>query len=165
MLHRFVFCTLFAVVSIVTAAYGSACLTISVPEAVNRADVVLSGEVVDIHAAKRDEMSDILQPPKGIVVIRVDRVWKGVVGEEFEIALARNRNQESKAGQDWQDKIFAVGRKVLIYARRSDATAEYTVSMCSRTGLVSDSTKDIQELGQGKAPTKHESDSTHRSQR
>jgi hypothetical protein len=165
MLHRFMFCSLVAVIAIVTAAHGSSCLAISVPVAVNRANVVLSGDVVDIHPAKRDAISNILQSPKRIVVIRVDRVWKGVAGETFEIALTTNRNQESKAAQDWQDKIFAVGRKVLIYARRSDPTAEYTVSMCSRTGLVSDSSKDIQELGEGKGPKKDKSESSLRFQR
>jgi hypothetical protein len=82
---RDVFCTLTLMLAAFASARGD-CIVLTAAQAFARADVVLSGEVVDVHRVQRDILTEILQPPKWTAVIRVSRVWKGAVGKTFELA-------------------------------------------------------------------------------
>ena len=150
MLQRVLFRLLFSLFVLVRAAHGCGCLAIDGQEAFKKADVVFRGTVTDIHEAKHDLIGAVLEPPKRVAVIQVDRVWKGAVSKIFELPLqATSRNQPCAS---WEYEVFSVGNEVLVYAHRSQTSGEYVTGNCSHTGLVKDSGGDIKHLGLGKSP-------------
>jgi len=147
---------LIAVMLLGGAAQACSCRPIDVRKAVADADVVFRGTVIDIHDAKRDVLTDILQPRKHIVVFRVNRVWKGDIGETFAISAQEvapiTQIRAAANCMGWWDDA-AVGDELLVYARHTPETDEYTTSICYRTKLAKRSAQDLQELGPGKPPT------------
>ena len=133
-----------AVLVLANAAQACSCIAITPSEALANAHVVFRGTVIEVRDAERDIISDILQPPKHIAVFRVNRVWKGDVGERFEILI--HFIPSSTACSEW-GKFAVVGNELLVYARRSGAKGEYTTSFCYRTALVSNAALDVRELG------------------
>lgn len=122
-----------------------------VREAVANEDVVFRGTIVDIHPAKRDVIiDDRLQPVKRIAVFRVTQVWKGDVGETFEMPALENPGGVCLG---FRPKLLVVGNELLVYASKSKRNGEYLTSICSRTQLANQSS-DFEQLGQGTPPAK-----------
>jgi hypothetical protein len=115
-----------------------------------RADIIFRGTIIDIHDAKRDVITDILQPPKRIAVFRVTRIWKGDVGQTFEMP-AIEKSGGTCGG--FSKGLLVVGNELLVYAYRRNGTDEYFTDICSHTSLLVQ-TKDLQELGSGRVPAK-----------
>jgi hypothetical protein len=74
------------ILALIHVAEACGCIETDVHEDVKKADVVVRGKVVDINDAYTDAITEMIQPAKRIVVIRVSRVWKGAIGETFEFA-------------------------------------------------------------------------------
>jgi len=129
-------------------AEACSCISVSVREGVAKADVVFRGTVIDIHDAKRDIITDILQPPKRIAVFRVTRVWKGDVGQTLEMPAIETNGVTCRG---FRRQLLVVGNELLVYAY--EHKGEYLTDICSRTGLARQS-KDFAELGEGSAPAK-----------
>jgi len=113
-------------------------------------DIIFRGTIIDIHDAKRDVITDLIQPPKRIAVFRVTRIWKGDVGQTFEMP-AIEKSGGTCAG--FPEGSLVVGNELLVYAYRRNGTDEYFTNICSRTSLLMQ-TKDLQELGRGRVPRK-----------
>jgi hypothetical protein len=120
-----------------------------VREAVANADVVFRGTIIDIHDAKRDVITDILQPAKRIAVFRVTRVWKGDVGQTFEMPAIENPGGICRG---FRRQLLVIGNELLVYAY--EYKGEYLTGICSRTRLAQQSKEDFDELGEGSAPAK-----------
>jgi hypothetical protein len=140
------------ILALIHVAEACGCIETDVHEDVKKADVVVRGKVVDINDAYTDAITEMIQPAKRIVVIRVSRVWKGAIGETFEFAETAVSPLAS-CTPSWQS-AFAVGNDVLVFAQRSPSNHEFVPMACSHTGRVNDSGKNIRELGRGKAPRK-----------
>lgn len=103
-----------------------ACSCIGPPpprEALQRADAVFSGVVVDAS-----EVEHLLQ-----VEIKVDKVWKGTIGER---AAIRTPIQSSACGYS-----FESAKSYLVYAFKHDG--HLTTGLCSRTALLEHAQEDI----------------------
>ena len=89
---------------------------------------------------------------KEIIGFRVSRVWKGDVGENFEMpALVENSMCY------FGTSILKVGTDVLVYAKRVQGQSEYHLEPpCLRTALAKNAKDYFDELGPGEEPKKHE---------
>lgn len=135
---------------LVEVAQACSCRPVSAKEALGNADLVFRGTIVEIHSAQTDPLTTVLQHPPRRVVFRVTRVWKGVVGETFEMPAIEKTGGYCLGF--WRD-LLVVGNDLLVYAYRTKGTAGYTTNICSRTQLASNA-KDFRELGAGTAPQK-----------
>ena len=139
-----------SLLTIVDTANACSCIPVTVSELKQKADIIFQGTIIDIHNAKRDVITDLIQPPKRIAVFRVTRIWKGDVGQTFEMPAI-----EKSAGRcgGFPEGSLVVGNELLVYAYRGNGTDEYFTNICSRTSLLMQ-TKDLQELGRGRVPRK-----------
>jgi len=87
-----------------------------------------------VHDAQRLILTEILQPRKRIAVFHVSRVWKGVVGEKFEMPVVELKYAPVGYDQFWAN-FLVVGNDLLVYAMRAKGASEYTTSPCWRTSL------------------------------
>jgi hypothetical protein len=137
---------IFSFIMLVDIAQACSCIPITAAEASRRADVVFRGTIVDIHDV-------CIEPPqlwKRVAIFRVSRVWKGVVGDSFEMPAIEN---PGGLCYGFAKGLLAIGNELIVYANRSSATGQYSTGLCSHTALAS-RTHDILELGPGKMPAK-----------
>jgi len=131
-------------------ARGISCRPITVAKAFDNAQVVFRGRIVEVHDAEQPILAEILQPRKRIAVFHVTRVWKGVLGEKFEMPVVEFNYAPAGYDQFWAN-FLVVGNDLLVYAVRPKGAKEYTTSPCWRTSPAKTS-KDFQELGPGWEP-------------
>lgn len=134
----------------VNFAWAMSCSPMTVDDALDNADVVFQGRILEVHDVERPILTDISQPRKRIAVFHVSRVWKGVVGEKFELPVVEVKHAPAGYDQFWANFLI-VGNDLLVYAARTKGAGEYTTSPCWHTSLASAS-KDFQELGPGWKP-------------
>jgi len=118
------------------------CLESTVQSGKDNAQVVFRGTVIALRpAAKRRVPGDTGK----IAVFRVSRVWKGAVGEIFEMPA-----DEATAACWGFSPELARGVELLVYVRQlwgSDYASQYC-----RTKRVKFASKDFEELGPGEEP-------------
>lgn len=110
------------------------------------ADVVFRGTITSLR-----DIQELL-PGGGhytrrIAVFQVDRVWKGMPGQTFEMTAP----QENEPCMGPEPSYFKVGSVLLVYAKGTP-TLGYGLPPCSRTALAGDANNDFVELGPGQAP-------------
>ena len=135
---------------LVQMAQASFCRPVSASEALGKADIVFRGTIIDIHNPQNDPLTIVIQHPPRRVVFRVNRVWKGEIGETFEMPAIENPGGITIG---FSRGLLVVGNDLLVYAYRIRGTADYTTDICTRTTLASDA-DDFRELGRGTAPQK-----------
>lgn len=121
---------------------ASACSCVMPPppeDALNEANAVFSGEVVEVIENKK-----LFGGSYGKTVhFKVDKAWKGTVESEMIITT----------GNDGGDCGFAFekGQNYLVYASMSNMYVEGTLSttICHRTTELSSATEDLNTLGEG----------------
>jgi hypothetical protein len=128
---------------------ASACSCIMPPppeDALNEADAVFSGEVVEII-----ENGKFTKGYGKIVHIKVDEVWKGINDSEVVITTGNN---DGDCGYP-----FEKGRNYLIYASKSDMYVNNSLSttICNRTTQIASAAEDLKAIGEGQIATGHES--------
>lgn len=138
---------------LVEVAQACSCRPVSANEALGNADVVFRGTIAEIRNPQTEPLNTVLQHPPRRVVFRVTRVWKGVVGETFEMPAIEHTGGYCLGF--WRH-LLVVGNDLLVYAYRTKGTADYTTNICSHTQLASDAEKDLRELGLGTAPKKED---------
>ena len=113
----------------------------SVQEEFNQSVAVFSGKVIGV--IDKDKFNPIQSSSDPIgVVFEVDEVWKGI--NQTQVIVYTSRFPES-CGYEFTTT------KYLVYANESDG--DLSVSMCSRTTLLSAAQEDLNELGLGDKPT------------
>jgi hypothetical protein len=108
----------------------------SVRAAKKGAEVVFRGTIKDIHGGK--------------VIFRVDRVWKGDIGETFEMV-----DFPAAGCLGFLDKWLRIDNDLLVFAwrlHRYPNDGEYFTSICTKTGMWSDASDTLKKLGQGRFP-------------
>jgi hypothetical protein len=89
-----------------------------------------------------------IQDTKKIAVFRVIRVWKGEVGQTFEMPAI----EETSACIGFWPSVLKVGSDLLVYASGNSTTSGYFTSICGFHKLARDALKDLKKLGPGKDP-------------
>ena len=107
------------------------------------ADVVFRGKITDLRELSTG--SGKQRYTRRIAVFRVSRVWKGVVGQTFEITAP-----EKLLCMGSEPSYFKIGNDLLVYAK--GASSEYVIPPCSRTALAQNAKDDFDELGLGEEP-------------
>ncbi|MCM3759799.1 hypothetical protein M3212_03240 [Alkalihalobacillus oceani] len=124
---------------------ASACSCVEnrgVEEALELADAVFSGRVLDVQEQKGADGSQAKA-----VHFSVDRAWKGV--NETEIIIATGLGG-GDCGID-----FIVGEEYVVYANQSSwyaSIAPLEAIICSRTTSLAAAEEDLRELGEGTQP-------------
>lgn len=113
----------------------------SVQEEFNQSAAVFSGKVIGVIDENKFNPIQSSSDPIG-VVFEVDDVWKGI--NQTQVIVYTSRFPES-CGYEFSTT------KYLVYANESDG--ELSVSLCSRTTLLSSAQEDLNELGLGEKPT------------
>ena len=117
-------------------AYGCSCMQpLSPDEEFSNYDAVFSG-----IATKNQDWTATYNLSPAFYTFDVDRVWKGVLKDTITIKTAQS---SAACGFNFEEN-----QKYIVYANQYD---DYylEVSLCSRTGLLSNATEDLQELGPG----------------
>ncbi len=132
------------------------CIGMGTREAAAKSDVIFRGTIVDVHAAQRDALTDLLHPPEHIVVFRVGRVWKGKMGAQFELSApepAPTPGGIISAERGWYPNL-PIGTELLFFARR-DHSGKFVTSPCYGSELIQAQSQVLQELGSGRSAIKH----------
>jgi hypothetical protein len=115
--------------------YSCVCLVPDVSRAVERADAVFVGEVVDIVEPSTSDLMAPLLERSFIIKFKVQKSWKGVTSDEVDVLSGQSKYN-----------CFAFppvnkGEKYLVYAEkaRQDKTDQkrwLTIDICNRTAQV-----------------------------
>lgn len=134
-------------------AYGCGCTGTTVQDAKAHADVVFRGTITALRPSGKalSFSPGFVLDTKKIAVFRVDRVWKGEVGETFEMPAI----EEESACTGFWPSFLKVGNDLLVYAQGGGGL--YFTSICTRTQLAKNA-NDFAELGPGEGPkrSKHQ---------
>ncbi len=146
---------LLAVVLGGSAAYGCDCTEPSVKVKRDHSDIVFRGTIMELRASKAAVPLSELglgNDTSEIAVFRVGRIWKGDVGETFEMPAF----VETSACMGFWPDFLHVGSELIVYATRRGSV--YYTQICGFHKPVRDDkgrvVKDVAELGPGKPPKK-----------
>jgi hypothetical protein len=85
----------------------------------------------------------------GTAVFEVTRVWKGDVGQRFDVEWRRGDGGDCNGF--WTDQL-KIGAELIVFAKRGK-DGVFRTNLCSPTGPVSNAATVIKELGAGRVPT------------
>jgi len=126
-------------------------VTASVPDEVNRAAAVFSGEVI---AEEYQEVKDGEDAGAKVLTVRikVERWWKGKGTNEVTMYTSVTKFPDGTTRSYAEDFRFQKGESYLIYAFGLED--KLRTSECSRTKQLSKADEDLRQLGEGRAPVK-----------
>lgn len=116
--------------------------------------MVFRGTIVELKNSDRALTipSGLVDDTRKMAVFRISRVWKGEVGETFEMPAVR----ETSACMGFWPSYLRVGSELIVYANKHGS--EYYTSICGNHKPVKDANgkdaKDLSELGAGEEPKK-----------
>jgi hypothetical protein len=135
-------------IAAMNAVYGCTCSDPTVQDARQHATVVFRGTIVTLRQASSREALPAGWPGDTgkIAVFRVGRVWKGKVGQTFEMPALH------AMADCWgfSQEFLKVGAELIVYALKSEGL--YQTGLCSRTRFLKYAGRDIKELGTGAEP-------------
>jgi hypothetical protein len=112
--------------------------------------VIFRGTIIALHDSPVDHSSPQFRDTKKIAVFRVSRVWKGEVGETFEMPAV----EETSMCTGFWPPFLKVGSDLIVYATKRGP--EYYTGICGQHKLAKDAkdndAKDLRELGPGEEP-------------
>lgn len=126
--------------------HACSCSEQSVQVKRDRAQIIFRGTIVELR-----EFSKLARlfghDTKRTVVFRVSRVWKGQVGQTFEMPAV----EERAACIGFTSHLLKVGEDLLVYALRFGGP-EYATSICGNHKRATDAEQDFKTLGPGQEP-------------
>lgn len=125
------------------SAYACSCLRPAPPlESKQQATAVFAGTVISQERSQFEVK----------VNLRVQRVWKGQIGDT--VTIVTNPNSAACG-------VYFMNReKYLVYAFQNPNQNQLTTNLCSRTQSFSRASEDLKELGPGNKPKKIDRNST-----
>jgi hypothetical protein len=125
------------------------CTEPSVEAKRDRAELKFRGTIVGLRDSSRsaDISSSLARDTRKTVVFRVSRIWKGPLGQTFEMPGI----EETCACIGFWPDYLKVGEDLLVYASHFGGT-DYITSICGNHKRVKDAAKDFKALGPGKEP-------------
>jgi hypothetical protein len=147
------------IVLVTGIAYACDCGQPSVEAKEEHADVIFRGTIITLRDAKgkTDLPAGWVRDTKRVAIFRVSRVWKGDVGETFEMPAV----EETATCNGFWPPYLKVGLDLLVYARRIGSA--YYTGICGSHKLAKDrkgSGSDFEELGPGVEPRKKKDQSS-----
>jgi hypothetical protein len=126
---------------------GCTCREPSVPDKRDASDVVFRGTVIAFResATVRTDGPFSVHDTGKIAVFRVALVWKGRVGQTFEMPVV----EETSECTGFTPSHPRIGDDLIIYAKRIGS--EYYTAICGYHGSVKGS-KELRKLGRGRDP-------------
>jgi hypothetical protein len=115
------------------------CSVLTPTDAYEQADAVFEGRVVEVRAPAADAGG---HGASRSVRLQVVRAWKGIAGEQVEVATAVG---STACGYD-----FVAEQSYFVYAANRDG--KLAVSLCSRTRPMAEAGDDLRRLGMGATP-------------
>lgn len=114
----------------------------SVAEEVDKSTAMFSGKAIaeEYRRLESDGVGEVL-----VVRIKVERVWKGEIGDTVVMYTRMLKGQTSVRDEDFN---FKVGESYLVYAYGS--LAKLKTNGCTRTKLLKNAEEDLQALGEGR---------------
>ena len=113
----------------------------------DNADLVFRGTITALRDVQEVLPGGGARYTRRIAVFRVDRVWKGTIGQSFEMTAP----PEDGPCMGPEPSYFKVGNGLLVYAKGTPKLG-YGLPPCSRTALTKDAERDLAELGPGREP-------------
>jgi hypothetical protein len=120
-------------------ASACSCSVLTPNDAYAQADAVFEGRVLEVRAPAADAGG---HGASRSVRLQVVRAWKGIAGEQIEVATAVG---STACGYD-----FAADQSYFVYAANRDG--KLAVSLCSRTRPMAEAGEDLRRLGMGSTP-------------
>lgn len=121
--------------------FACSCIQPTSPkEALKQSTAVFVGEVIDIDVSSGIVISsaDLVK-----VIFEVSKIWKG---PDYKTLILTTARDGVSCGYS-----FEQGKEYIVYARGKGK--KLNVSLCSRTKLLANAQEDIEELGEGGAPS------------
>jgi hypothetical protein len=141
--------TLVLVFVFVGSAFGCECRTPSVSVALERASIVFRATIVELRPSDRPSaLHGMVEDTQKVIRFKVIRVWKGNIGETFEMPALL----ETTACWGFWPDFVKIGNELLVYASPFSNTTEYVTDVCTRTRLAKDASSDFRQLGLGEDP-------------
>lgn len=112
----------------------------------NRSSAVFSGSVIKITDSSSVPFFSSADPLD--VLVAVDKVWKGPIGERVVVQTARD---SASCGFN-----FELGNEYIIYAQGDKGVL--ATGLCDRTNLLAMASEDLSKLGEGQKPLKQSTD-------
>jgi hypothetical protein len=133
----------------VVSCYACDCTESSVQFKRDHADIIFRGTIVELRdSSKPAELTPgFAHDTKKVVVFKVTRVWKGHVGQTFEMPGI----EETSACIGFWPGFLKVGQDLLVYASHF-GTSDYLTSICGRHKPAKNAGEDFKTLGPGKEP-------------
>ena len=127
-------------------AYACKCAQPGPPsEEMEKFAAVFAGSVVSIEHSFDPDATTVGPDDRTTVGLEVSTVWKGAVHADMYVTTPPTGGSCGFP--------FTVGEEYILYARDSAyEDGGYTVSICSRTALLSQAQADIEAFGEGDAP-------------
>ena|SRR5258708_33688162 len=115
----------------------------------DHSEVIFRGKIIELRDSQKPAGfgPGMVYDLKEMVVFRVSRVWKGDIGQIFEMPALE---ETSMCIGFWPDYL-KLGADLLVYANRSE-NSEYFTGICGGHKLAKDGRRDFRMLGPGKSP-------------
>jgi uncharacterized protein YihD (DUF1040 family) len=115
------------------------------------AEIIFRGTIIEVKESRKPYGPpwDFAGRLGKTVVFSVSRVWKGTLGETFEMPAL----EETSACIGFERSYLNVGEDLLVYATRFRGS-DFATSICGNHKLAKDAGNDFKVLGRGKEPTK-----------
>ena len=126
--------------------YACSCAQPGSPsEELEKFSAVFAGRVVSVQLSYDPDGRTVTREDRGTIGFEVSAVWKGTVYEEINITTPPTGGSCGFT--------FEEGEEYIVYAYDSPyVEGGYATGICSRTALLEQAQKDIDELGEGNAP-------------
>lgn len=133
----------------VVCGYACDCREPSVQVKRDQADLIFRGTIIELRDTPGPERisSGFGRDTRKTVVFKVIRVWKGQVGEAFEMPGI----EETSACIGFWPSYLKVGEDLLVYASHF-GRSDYMTSICGNHKAAKEAEKDFKSLGPGKEP-------------
>ena len=139
----------FLVLLAIGRCYACSCKEPSVQAKRDHAEIIFRGTIIELHDSSKpaDTAVGFAHDTGKVVVFKVTRVWKGHVGETFEMPGI----EETSACIGFWPDFLKIGQDLLVYATHF-GRSDYLTSICGNHKPAKDSEKDFTELGPGNEP-------------
>jgi hypothetical protein len=136
----------------VGTAYGCSCSEPSPQFKIEHSELIFRGRITALRDTTKVpslEARSLARDTGKMVVFRVSRIWKGDLGQTFEMPALE---ETSVCWGFWPD-FLKVGNDLLVYASHAvPGGAEYITAICGFHKLA-ENAKDLKILGPGRPPT------------
>lgn len=163
MILSLLICSLFGAAK----TFACDCPLLTTEQAIEKSNVVFSGEVVGFEYRKGipnwymdeqvKETGKAIDYETLVVKVQVNQWWKGEPPTEIYLLTSSTRNADGTSTNDSCDYTFRKGETYLIFATKYNIQKEneYRTSDCLRTRKLSIADDDLKILGEGKKPLKN----------